>query len=459
MSVIPEIIIQKILVDGIRDIRNVSWKSDQLFKSIPQNFAQEFYELLTKTPIDVTINYPREDSQFPCVCILLRAEEETHVFLNDLMLSGYDDTSGLIGMGDFFFSGGESSPSTSAAYEPGGVVGDPRRLFDTDKNVYKEVKGSGQSCSYLLQIMTDNQNFTIFLYHLIRYIILSSIHTLSDNGIHELKLSGTDFLPQAAQQPNFVFMRGINMSFMYFADYFLVEGDSALESIAKAFVIDMGDARKEGFSTLASVQKLNVTSLAPTTLARGASVSWTYFADNSISTSGISAAGINFQTGVSIEFIKTNPAIPEDSPFEVLGADSYFTVTNKRFIDAETVTAWDSGAAGGTSSTDIKFIGSASIPVGLSEGMFLQVVGPATHAAYREQRRIISFTSGSDGNITVANKFSGSLNGAVIKVVKESSTLLFDLAVSSDAPTGAWDIKFTNPDLISVTLTNSFTVT
>ena len=44
-------------------------------------------------------------------------------------------------------------------------------------------------------------------------------------------------------------------------------------------------------------------------------------------------------------------------------------------------------------------------------------------------------------------------------MVKESSTLLFDLAVSSDAPTGAWDIKFTNPDLISVTLTNSFTVT
>ena len=457
MSIIPEIIIQKILVDGIRDIRNISWKSDQLFKSIPQNFAQEFYELLTKTPIDVTINYPREDSQFPCICILLRAEEETHVFLNDLMLSGYDSASGLMGMGEFFFSEGESS--TADSYEPNGVIGDPRKLFDKDKNVYKEVKGSGQSCSYLLQIMTDNQNFTIFLYHLIRYIILSSIHTLEDNGIHELKLSGTDFLPQAAQQPNFVFMRGINMSFMYFADHFLVEGDSALERIAKAFVIDMGDSRKEGFSTLAEVQKLNVTSISPVTMGGGTSVAWTYFADGSVNTSGISVAGINFQTGVAVEFVKTNPAIPEDSPFEILGVDSYFTVTNKRFINAETVVAWDDGATGTEAATNLMFAGSGTVPSDLSEGMFLQVVGPSTHDAYREQRRIISFTSGVGGNITVANKFSGSLNGAVIKVVKESSTLLFDLVVSSDTPTGAWDVKFTNPDLISFTLTNSFTVT
>jgi hypothetical protein len=362
-----------------------------------------------------------------------------------------------MGMGEFFFSSEETSSKSS--YEEDGVIGDPRKLFDTNKNVYKEVRGSGQSCSYLLQIMTDNQNFTIFLYHLARYIILSSIHTLEDNGIHELKISGTDFLPQAAQQPNFVFMRGINMSFMYFADYFLVEGDSALEKIAKAFVIDMGDGRKGGFGTLASVQKLNVSSISPVTTASGSSLSWTYKSDGSVVTSGVSVAGINFQTGVSIEFIKTNPDIPEGSPFEILGTDSYFTVTNKRFINAEPVTVWDDSATGTAAANDLRFAGSGAVPSDLSEGMFLQVVGPSTHPAYREQRRIISFTSGAGGTITVANKFSGSLNGAVIRVVKESSTLLFDLAVSSDTPTGAWDAKFTNPDLISFTLTNSFTVT
>jgi hypothetical protein len=369
--------------------------------------------------------------------------------------------------------------------------------------------------------------------------------------MHQMRLSGTDFLPQASQQPNFIFMRGINMNFLYFADYFLKEGDPDLEAVAKAFIISIGDSRKGGFSTLAAVQKLNVTSITPATMVAGTRVSWTYYSDNTVNTSGISVAGINFQTGISIEFIKTNPDIPDDSPFVDLGTKlytavggtrttltvseasgfskfigarvtlltqginpsstglnvgctavlayvnssedpiatiltctnfldangnsisqfpdpvsnldtfslSYFSVTNSRFINVDTVTVLDEGLTGTAGSTPLVVTYTGTVPSDLSEGMFLQVVGPTTHAGYREQRRIISFTSGSGGTITVATKFSGSLNGAIIKVVKESSTLLFDLAVSSNTPTGVWDVRFTNPDLIFSTLTNSFTVT
>jgi len=457
MSIIPEVIIQRVLVDGIREVRNSSWKSDQLFKSVPQSFAQEFHELLTKTPIDVTINYPREDSQFPCVCILLRAEEESQILIGDLLSSGYDENSGLLGSGEFFFNDGVSS--TNSIYEDGGLVGDPRKIFDRDKSIYKEVKGSGYACSYLLQIMTDNQNFTIFLYHVIRFIVMSNIHNFTANGIHELRLSGTDFLPQAAQQPNFIFMRGINMNFTYFADYFLVEGDPALEAVAKAFVIDMEDGRKEGFGTLAEVQKLNLTGISPSTLAAGTTASWSYVGDPPVVTGGISISGINLQEGLFIEFRETNPHVPEDSPFEVLGTD-YFTVSNILITSVEVVDVYDAGDIGGAASTDSIFASfTGVIPTDLSEGMFLQVVGPETHPAYFEQRRVISFTSGSRGTITVANKFSGNLNGAIIKVIKESSVLHFDLALAANTPTETWDVRVTNPDLISFTLTNSFTVT
>ena len=457
MSLIPEIIIQRVLVNGIRQVRNVPWQSAQLLKTVPQSFAQEFHELLTKTPVDVTINYPREDSQFPCICILLRAEEESQIMIGDLLSTGYDDTSGLLGSGEFFFTGGETSASVD--YEPAGIIGDPERLFDTKDLTYKESRGSGYASSYLLQIMTDNQNFTIFLYHIVRFIILSNIHTFTANGIHELRLSGTDFLPQAAQQPNFIFMRGINMNFMYFADHFVVEGDPAMEAIAKAFVIDMEDANQKGFGTLAAVQKLNMSSISVSTMAQGASVAWTYNADGTVATSGVSAAGINLQTGIAVEFVKYDPSIEAGSPFEILGASSYFTVTNKRITNVETLEVFSPITAGTTASKNTVYVASEAVPSDLSEGMFLQVIGPSTHAAYLEQRRIINFTSGAGGSITVANKFSGSLNGAYIKVIKESSTLLFDLAVSADAPTGAWSVKFTNPDLISSTLTNSFTVT
>ena len=133
--------------------------------------------------------------------------------------------------------------------------------------------------------MTDDQDFTIFLYHLVRYIILSSISMLTANGIHQLRLSGTDFLPQAAQQPNFIFMRGINMNFLYFADHFLVEGDEGMESIAKAFVIDMGVAGNKDFKTLAAVQEPNIESISPATGAAGTTVSCTII-------------GINFQAAL-----------------------------------------------------------------------------------------------------------------------------------------------------------------
>jgi hypothetical protein len=46
--IIPEIIIQRVLVNGIRRIRNIPWKSDQLFRSVPQSFAQQFYEVNSK---------------------------------------------------------------------------------------------------------------------------------------------------------------------------------------------------------------------------------------------------------------------------------------------------------------------------------------------------------------------------------------------------------------------------
>ena len=252
MSIIPELIIQRALVNGIRNIRGSAWRSDQLFKNVPQTYARDFFNLVKNTPIDITMNYPREDSQFPCVCILLRAEEETDIFLGDFMSSGYNDKGSLLGADEFFFTEDDTS-SPSSSFGTINSVGEPPKIFDRKDRVYKEVKGSGFSCSYLLQVMTDDQDFTVFLYHLIRYIVLSNISMFTANGIHQLRLSGTDFLPQASQQPSFVFMRGINMNFLYFADHFAIEGDEGVEAIAKAFVIDMGLASKKDFGLLTSV--------------------------------------------------------------------------------------------------------------------------------------------------------------------------------------------------------------
>ena len=595
MSLIPEIVIQRVLVDGIREVRNLSWKSDQLFKSVPQSFAQEFYQLMLNTPIDITLSYPREDSQFPCIAILLRTEEEADVFLGDILATGYDPTDSLIGSEGFFYSDGEITPTD--VYETGFEVGDPRRIFDRKVASYKEVRGSGFASSYLLQIMTDNQDFTIFLYHLVRYIILSNMTTFIANGIHEVRLSGTDFLPQAAQQPNFIFMRGLNIDFIYFAEHFVVEGiDDDIEATAKGFVIDMGIADQNSFGTLAEVEIPQIITISPasgaagvTTLSVEALASATtiqltdsssfpesgkvligdfelvYYSDNNVGTGVLtlttplvnayapsvtlvtrltpcSIEGINLQSfignydysnvldnnlvsnylemtaassiiyphaigtkvvggggisvlsqslkpGDNIIHVKDSSVFPAESfgvsigdgltveflsnnDVPIIGSASGVNVSNIQFISyanidpdsPEAIPTFDAAfytsVGGASASTDVlyKVSGTEEVPTTLLAGMFLRVVGPDTHSAYREQRRIISFTSGISGTITVVNKFSGSLDGAIIEVIKRDSQINFDVTIDASAPTGSWDVKITNPDLISSTLTNSFTI-
>jgi|2_EtaG_2_1085320.scaffolds.fasta_scaffold06598_2 hypothetical protein len=533
MSIIPEIIIQRALVDGIRKIRGSSWKSDQLFKSAPQDYAQQFFKLIQNTPIDITMNYPREDSQFPCVCILLRAEEETDILLGDLLSTGYDVTSGLLGSNEFFYTEGDTS-TTFSSYDSMESVGEPPRLFDRKERIYKEVRGSGFSCSYLLQVMTDDQNFTVFLYHLIRYIVLSNISVFSTNGMHQLRLSGTDFLPQASQQPNFIFMRGINMNFLYFADHFVVEGDDDIEAIAKSFVIDMGLASKKDFGILTEVQNPNIETFSPTGGTQGATIAWTYDSAGDVLTTGMFISGINFQASTGnydfltisnvnkeagyleldpssdpIKYLHiagemiiggggksflTEPLRPGDSvihvndvtvftEFETLGTTEFFAAIGSGltidfvssdgvrgstgYIKSDNIDISGSedkiiffGSQEGTYlSTDITYVYPDNISESISPGMFLQVSGPSTHPAYHEQRRIISFTPDTETSITVANKFSGSLDGAIVKILKRYSTIKFDVTISSTAPTGVWDVVVTNPDLITTTLKNSFTVT
>jgi len=463
--IIPEIIIQRVLVNGIRRIRNIPWKSDQLFKSVPQSFSRQFYELIQNTPIDITINYPREDSQFPCIAILLNAEEESDIFLGDLLSAGYDSSDSLIGSEGLFYTDGETSSSLDATYGladalgQGQKYGDTPRIFDKSVQTYKERRGSGYSCSYLLQVMTDDQDFTIFLYHLIRFILMAGIPTFTTNGIHQIRFSGTDFLPQAAQQPTFIFMRGINMSFLYFADYYLQEGDEDLESVAKAFVINMADAWGNSPDTLAQVQKPNITAVSVVTAAIGST------------TTGISVSGINFQKGLTIEFIKSEAG----STFTTVGSSDGIAVSNINLGSTEFKIEFNPITVGNTASTTKIFncgIGDV-VPTSLSQGMFLEVIGPKSHGAWGEKRRIISFTSGSGGTITVATDFSSNLAGTTVQVIKESSVdvvtsvdgdpvtrkFTFNLTISTDTTKGVWDIKVINPDLISTTLSNSFTIT
>mgnify|MGYP003117706870 CR=1 FL=1 len=235
MSLLPELIIQDILVKGIRKAREEPWRVEQLYRTAPQSFVETFYKVLKDTPIDITLNYPREDSQFPCISILLRGEEEIIKPLGNVLGVGSTPTDLKI-TDEWFYSAGKTEAVETLG---GNIAGETPRLFDTDKNTYATNLGSGFMINYLLQIMTDDQDFTVFLYSFIKLLLLSNLSYLEHQGLYDLSVSGTDFLPQVSQQPNFIFMRGINLRATYFAQQFVIPGVDDDEKLATSFVIDM----------------------------------------------------------------------------------------------------------------------------------------------------------------------------------------------------------------------------
>jgi|7_EtaG_2_1085326.scaffolds.fasta_scaffold07224_3 hypothetical protein len=497
MSVLPEIIIQKVIVNGIREFRERPDKLSQIFRNAPQNFVQSFYDLLVKTPIDITLSYPREDSQFPCVAIILRGEQETDFFIGDILGAGYDNESGLNTIDGFFFTPDEDSPVVPTPELSKETVGEPRRMFDLDNPTYKEQRGSGFRTSYLLQIMTDNQDFTVFLYAAIKNILVSNLMVFEKNGLLDISISGSDFMPQAIQQPNFVFLRGITMSFLNYFDYIVDMNDAAehgelgASPIAKGVVLDIEPASELGavitdeslmvpegekvYSILASTQSPHLREvglLASPSRINPLPLPWkpvpdgrgdvdpliAPFTGSAGSTlTGVMVRGINLKTGAVIEISPT--ILPEKIMGYAPINKTKINITEVDIISEIENIKFQSSFSGQSNSTSLVFRASVSesVPLDLSEGMFLQVTGPKTHGAYRETRRVVS-ASDTSKTITVSEQFSASLANAFVRVIERQNSLQFAFTVPLDAMAGKYDVKVTNTDLLSSTLSAGFEI-
>jgi hypothetical protein len=86
MSVIPEIILHRVLVQGLRGMRQDPRILDALFKNLDQVTLQAIKDTILKETINFTINYPRiEELKTPTIALLLKNEQEAQTFLGDIM--------------------------------------------------------------------------------------------------------------------------------------------------------------------------------------------------------------------------------------------------------------------------------------------------------------------------------------------------------------------------------------
>lgn len=87
MSLIPEYIIQQVLVKGLRTLRDDGRIVDMLFRNLRQDDLQRVRTFLQESSIDISLNYPDQDLKLPAIVILLKSEAEGQAFVGNLLQS------------------------------------------------------------------------------------------------------------------------------------------------------------------------------------------------------------------------------------------------------------------------------------------------------------------------------------------------------------------------------------
>jgi hypothetical protein len=86
--VIPEIIIHRVLISGLRLIRRDSRVLDSMFRNLDQTSLQELKDFILKVPLAISINWPKKvDLQVPALVLVMKSEAEPGQggFLGDMM--------------------------------------------------------------------------------------------------------------------------------------------------------------------------------------------------------------------------------------------------------------------------------------------------------------------------------------------------------------------------------------
>lgn len=142
-------------------------KSDPSFlgKLLPldNEVLNRFSSYLNSTKISVKRGYPRTPAELPAICILLSGEEEEQVSLGD--------------------------------------------IGEEDEDIKMEVL---YECNYRIEVWTTNGDLTVWLYHLLKWALLSGRDWLLLQGLLRQKLSGSDFEPVPAYFPEFVYRRALS---------------------------------------------------------------------------------------------------------------------------------------------------------------------------------------------------------------------------------------------------------
>lgn len=97
--------------------------------------------------------------------------------------------------------------------DPETPIGEPSRVYEKTYGTVR--KGVNYEANYYLHILSGQQEQTIFLYSLVKAILLTQRKFLESQGIQSLKISGTDFAPRSDFLPDEAFQRVMTLTFSH----------------------------------------------------------------------------------------------------------------------------------------------------------------------------------------------------------------------------------------------------
>ena len=115
-----------------------------------------------------------------------------------------------------------------------GATGEASKIFD--ENTILERRGSIYSMAYQLLILAPSPELTIFIYAVVKAIMFLNQSFLVKQGLMNLKLSGSDFMPRSEFLPGLAYQRALMMEFDYHFDVYTDISDQAINQLVISIV-------------------------------------------------------------------------------------------------------------------------------------------------------------------------------------------------------------------------------
>jgi len=253
-KILPEYVIKEAIVDGFNEIRRNSGIVDVLFSSLPQHDLELCKDILNSNSIDVQVGYSQKITRLPAVAIVVGEESE--------------------------FDGGKLLPRSLSDIEsiiPGAVYDWPNCCGWARESLF--------DISYRLNILSNNSFMTIFLYNLVKYIVIKNVLEFEEEGILDIRLSGNDLSPESFPIPDLSYSRSLNMRLMAFANHIKVMDKITRFDVTMSVIIDdvTDDIKLISYP-------LEVTSVTPSTVSVNTNTD-------------VIIEGSNIDKDVSVEFL------------------------------------------------------------------------------------------------------------------------------------------------------------